>query len=125
MSRSLGGTSLTTRSPIVTVPALMSSSPATILRAVDLPQPDGPTSTMNSPSVMFRLKSLTAFAPPGYTLSTWSMTMRAIRRLPCGRLSLHRARRQPGNDPALEGDDEDDDWNGHDHGRRGPRADRL
>ena len=31
---------------------------------VDLPHPDGPTSTMNSRSLMARLKSRTASKPP-------------------------------------------------------------
>ena len=64
MSRSLGGRSLTTRSPIEIVPALISSSPAIVRSAVDLPQPDGPTSTMNSPSATSRLRPSTAFTPP-------------------------------------------------------------
>ena len=55
MSRSLGATSLTTRPPISIVPALGRSSPATMLSSVDLPQPDGPTSTVNSPLSMSRL----------------------------------------------------------------------
>ena len=75
MSRSFGGTSLTTLSPIVTVPALISSSPAIMRSAVDLPQPDGPTRTMNSPSVMSRLNSSTALTPPGYTLSILSIVI--------------------------------------------------
>src|SRR3954467_11301138 len=54
MSRSLGGMSLTTRPPISTVPALGRSSPATMLSSVDLPQPEGPTSTVNSPLSMSR-----------------------------------------------------------------------
>ena len=66
MSRSFEGTWFTTRSPILTVPAVMLSSPATIRRAVVFPHPDGPTSTMNSPSSTSRSKSLTAgAAPPG------------------------------------------------------------
>ena len=36
----------------------MSSSPATIRSAVVLPQPDGPTSTMNSPSAMLTAEVL-------------------------------------------------------------------
>src|SRR5213593_4749125 len=47
MSRSFGGRSLTTRSPIVISPAVISSSPATIRSVVDLPHPEGPTRTMN------------------------------------------------------------------------------
>src|SRR5215475_12915496 len=50
MSRSLGWTLLTTRSPIEIVPEVMFSSPASMRSKVDLPQPEGPTSTTNSPS---------------------------------------------------------------------------
>ena len=50
MSRSFGGTLLTTRSPMRISPAVMFSSPAIMRSSVDLPQPDGPTSTTNSPS---------------------------------------------------------------------------
>src|SRR5690349_2103981 len=50
MSRSLGWTLLTTRSPIEIVPEVMFSRPASIRSRVDLPQPEGPTSTTNSPS---------------------------------------------------------------------------
>src|SRR3954452_18321464 len=50
MSRSLGWTLLTTRSPIEMVPEVMFSRPASIRNSVDLPQPEGPTSTTNSPS---------------------------------------------------------------------------
>ena len=38
------------RSPIEIVPSVISSRPAIIRSSVDFPQPDGPTSTMNSPS---------------------------------------------------------------------------
>src|SRR4029450_3135891 len=50
MARSRAGRSLTTRSPIRTVPSEISSRPATIRRAVVFPHPDGPTRPMNSPS---------------------------------------------------------------------------
>src|SRR5947209_17081667 len=52
MSRCLGGTRFTTLPPIATSPSLISSSPAIMRSSVDLPQPDGPTSTQNSPSAM-------------------------------------------------------------------------
>src|SRR6516164_2760311 len=55
MSRSLGGTPLTTRSPILISPALTLSRPAIMASKVDLPQPEGPTSTTNSPSFTSRL----------------------------------------------------------------------
>src|SRR4029077_17053644 len=60
MSRSLGGRSFTTRSPMVISPPVISSSPATMRSVVDLPQPDGPTSTTYSLSRMWRFTSLTA-----------------------------------------------------------------
>src|ERR1700676_219633 len=50
MSRSLGWTLLTTRSPIEIVREVMFSTPASIRSKVDLPQPEGPTRTTNSPS---------------------------------------------------------------------------
>ena len=37
--------------PLIAIsPVVMSSSPAIMFRSVDLPQPDGPTRTRNSPS---------------------------------------------------------------------------
>ncbi len=68
MSRSLGGTSLTTRSPIRIVPLVASSRPAIIRSVVLFPQPDGPTRTTNSSSAMVNETRSTAFTPPGYTL---------------------------------------------------------
>ena len=52
MSRSFGGTLLTTRSPMRISPPEMFSRPAIMRRRVDLPQPDGPTRITNSPSTM-------------------------------------------------------------------------
>ena len=50
MSRSFGSSWFTTRPPIAISPALIGSRPATIRSSVDLPQPEGPTMTTNSPS---------------------------------------------------------------------------
>src|SRR5467141_3574131 len=50
MSRSLGCTLLTTRSPMEIVPEVLFSSPASIRNKVDLPHPEGPTSTTKAPS---------------------------------------------------------------------------
>src|SRR6266540_6038321 len=52
MSRSFDSTSFTTLPSIAIVPPVISSSPASMRSSVDLPQPDGPTSTVNSPSAM-------------------------------------------------------------------------
>src|SRR4051812_47055465 len=117
MSRSLGAIWLTTVSPIRTSPPVMSSSPAIIRSAVDLPDPDGPTRIMNSPSLMSKSMSRTASKPSGYRLVILSRTISAIPSPSW--LSLHGARRQPGDDAALEEQHEDDDGDGHDDRRRG------
>src|SRR5215471_1526285 len=60
MSRSLGGTKVTSFSPISTRPPSKGSSPASMRSAVVFPDPDGPTRTMNSPSLMSRSSASTA-----------------------------------------------------------------
>jgi len=65
MSRSLGGKLFTTRSPMEMVPEVISSRPAIDRSAVDFPHPEGPTRTMNSPSLISRLRSSTPLTPPG------------------------------------------------------------
>src|SRR5215210_8031686 len=78
MSRWRGGRSLTTWSPIKTLPPVMSSRPAIIRRAVDFPQPDGPTKTTNSPSGISRSILSTATTSSPKTLVTSSMVTSAI-----------------------------------------------
>src|ERR1700731_1112823 len=64
MSRSFGGTLLTTRSPMRISPAVMFSRPAIMRSRVDLPQPDGPTSTTNWPSsIAMSTPWMTCMAP--------------------------------------------------------------
>ena len=67
MSLSFGATSLTSFPSIYSSPSLISSSPATMRSVVDLPQPDGPTSTMNSLSLIEILTSWTAVTLLSYT----------------------------------------------------------
>src|SRR3954447_18988746 len=64
MSRLRGAKSVTSRSPIAIVPSVTSSRPASIRRSVDLPQPEGPTSTRNSPSAISSEMSSTAVTAP-------------------------------------------------------------
>src|SRR3954453_5603079 len=64
MSRCFGGTRLTTRPPIAISPSLISSSPAIIRSSVLLPQPDGPTSTVNSPSAISMLTPCSTCVEP-------------------------------------------------------------
>src|SRR6516164_8158586 len=114
MSRSLGDLVFTTCSPMRSVPEVMSSRPAIMLSVVDFPQPDGPTRMTNSPSAMSRLKSSTASDPSGKRLVMCSSTMGATC-LSLTPLALDRAGRQPGDDPPLEEQHEDDDRDGDDH----------
>ena len=65
ISRSFGATSFTVLSPIEISPSVMSSRPATILSRVVLPQPEGPTRTTNSPSLIVMLTSSSALVPFG------------------------------------------------------------
>ena len=64
MSRSFDSTSLTTLPSIAIVPPVISSSPASMRSSVDLPQPDGPTRTTNSPSLMSKLTPCRTFVVP-------------------------------------------------------------
>ena len=55
MLRLAGSRSLTFLSPMIRSPPVISSRPAIMRSSVDLPQPEGPTSTMNSPSLISTL----------------------------------------------------------------------
>ena len=93
MSRSRGARSLTTSPPMRSSPSEMSSSPAIIRRAVDFPQPEGPTRITNSPSFISRLRLLTASVPSGYRLVTPSNTMSAMAAtLPTGQIVATRSK---------------------------------
>ncbi len=64
ISRSAGSTAFTFLPPIDTVPSVMVSRPAIILSSVDLPQPEGPSSTVKEPSGMASDTPFTASTPP-------------------------------------------------------------
>src|SRR5688500_14847012 len=76
-SRSRGARSVTSRSPIQTRPSVASSRPAIRRSSVDLPQPDGPTRTRNSPSSIRRETSSTATTSPPKAFVTSSRTISA------------------------------------------------
>ena len=59
-----GSRPFTTSPPNVTSPDVMVSSPATMRSRVDLPQPDGPTSTQKLPSGIANVMSRTAVMAP-------------------------------------------------------------
>src|SRR6266536_6618997 len=74
-SRERGGRSVTSAPSIAIEPVLASSSPAIMRRSVDLPQPDGPTRTRNSPLPISSETSSTATTSPLKTLPTCSRTI--------------------------------------------------
>ena len=64
MSRCDGCTSFT-RAPLMRIsPSVTDSSPAIMLSRVDLPQPDGPTSTRKSPSSTAMSMRFSTSVPP-------------------------------------------------------------
>src|SRR6201987_6228591 len=71
MSRSFGGTELTTRWSILTSPSVTLSSPAMMASKVDLPQPEGPTRTTNSPVLTSRSIPLSTGTEPKFFLTCW------------------------------------------------------
>src|SRR6478609_596771 len=106
MSRSAGSSSLTTRSPIQTWPPEISSRPATMRSSVDLPQPDGPTMTMNSRSSISALTpwmTCSSCLPLPYFLTTFLREMAAI--LLFSRALLLFGVHQALDEPALHQDD--------------------
>src|ERR1041384_4002675 len=64
--RARGGISLTISPPIMRSPLVCRSSPQMMRRNVVLPQPDGPSKTMNSPFGTSRLIPLTAGTSPNF-----------------------------------------------------------
>src|SRR5262249_42767218 len=84
MSRSFGGTSLTTSPSTAIFPALTSSRPAIIRKVVVLPQPEGPTSTTNSLSAMSRSMPRTASVSSKRLWSLRSETCAMCEALPLG-----------------------------------------
>src|ERR1044071_9333248 len=85
MFRSIGGTPLTSSSPIQTSPLVASSRPAAMRSTVVFPEPDGPTTTMNSPSAISRSSESTTFVPPG---KSFVSCLKSIRAIACSRLSV-------------------------------------
>ena len=81
MLRSAGLTPLMGRPLMKISPEVISSSPATMLSSVDLPQPEGPTSTRNSPSSTEMLVSWSTCTEPK-DLVTFSMSRKPMAATP-------------------------------------------
>src|SRR6516164_10871569 len=106
MSRSFGCRWFTTRPPMAMVPLVISSSPAIMRSVVDLPQPDGPTRTTNSRSLIARSISLTAITGPYALCSLLRTTSAMISDL------------QPADHVSLSKQRDDQRRHERDHGRR-------
>src|SRR6201986_4959602 len=128
MSRSLGGTKVTSFSPISTRPPSRGSSPASMRSAVVLPDPDGPTRTMNSPSLMSRSRASTAggaslaYTRVASTYFTPAMgDLRLVRHRLRGRsrVSLDGSHGQAADQRPLGDPADDDDRDRSHRGRRG------
>src|SRR5262245_24703215 len=109
MSRSRGRTSLTSRPSISIVPLSMSSSPAIVLSRVDLPQPDGPTSTANSPEDTFRSMPRSTSTGPKRLCSPWMVSSAMVGS------PLDRAHRDAAHQEALHGGDREKDRDRAEH----------
>src|SRR6266545_1653985 len=115
-SRSRGERSFTTRPSTLISPDVGSSRPARIRRAVVFPEPDGPTSTTNSPSPISNETSSSASTWPN-RFDTRSNSTTAI-----SASTLHRARQHSLDEVALEEHVQHDDRQGHDDGSRRQQA---
>src|ERR1700710_1642068 len=100
MSRRCGETPLTRSPPIRTSPPSTFSSPAIMRSVVDLPHPDGPTSTANEPSGTLRLRSSTTRRPPGNVFTSDLSSSSAIS-------PLYRSGEEARDDVALEEAEQD------------------
>src|SRR3984957_6045519 len=78
MSRSFGATELTIRPSMRISPSLAVSRPAIMARSVDLPQPDGPTSAMNSPVCASRSIPLRTSTEPKRLVSRETVSVAMI-----------------------------------------------
>src|SRR3954447_20448914 len=93
MLRSFGCSRLTTRSPIATSPEVTGSSPAIMRSKVDLPHPEGPSRTTNSPSAMARSSPSITLTLPYALLTSLTVTEAIVRPSPCRPPGVSRAMR--------------------------------
>src|ERR1700682_4427321 len=107
MSRFLGATSVTSRPLMRMPPEVTVSRPAIMRNAVVLPQPEGPSSTMNSPGATLSESSCrTVSGPKAFERRSRSTVMAAS--------SLDRAKQQTLGDVFLQRDGERHHRRNHD-----------
>src|SRR6266508_5105084 len=113
--RLAGATSLARAPSMNRSPEVISSSPAMRRRSVDLPQPEGPTKTANSRSVMSSETPLITATSPKSLRTSLSCTVAMALTL----RSLHGAEREAAHELPLAHPPEDEDGSdGHGRGRR-------
>src|SRR5258708_29365056 len=120
MSLSLGGTSVTSWWPISTRPLSIGSRPASRRRAVVLPEPDGPTRTMNSPS---RISRSSASSAGGVSLANTRVADTYFTLATGDLQSLDSSHRQASDQRALGDPADDDDRHRGDRCCRGQGSD--
>src|SRR5580698_1388744 len=111
MSRSFGATELTSLPSMRISPSLTLSRPAIMARSVDLPQPDGPTSAMNSPVFASRTMPLRASTEPQRLCSRETVSVAMIA------LSFDGALGQAANEIFAAEEIDQERGNGADHHR--------
>src|SRR6218665_781436 len=107
MSRALGGKVSTRRAPTWISPLPTCSRPASMRSKVDLPQPEGPSSTRNSRSATSNVILAATFFPPKLLLTPRS-EMAAMMGVSATRSGLDATGRHAGDDIALHAKVEDD-----------------
>src|SRR3984957_4964382 len=112
MSRSFGATELTILPSMRISPSLAVSSPAIIANSVDLPQPDGPTSAMNSPVCASRSIPLRTSTEPKRLVSRETVSVAIVAR------SFDGALGQSANKILAAEQEDQERRNGADHHRR-------
>src|SRR4029077_40933 len=111
MSRSFGATELTSLPSMRISPSLTVSRPAIMARSVDLPQPEGPTSAMNSPVCASRSIPLRTSTEPKRLVSRETLSVAMIA------LSLDGALREPADEILAAEQINQERRNGADHHR--------
>src|SRR5215831_15595352 len=114
--RLAGGTLLTSTPSISIRPPVTSSSPAISRSKVDLPQPDGPTKTTNSPSSISRSTDGMTVTSPKDLFTPFRMIFPLMPKSPGYRPSFDRSERQTAHQLPLGEPAEHQDRR-HRHGR--------
>src|SRR5579863_10104241 len=115
--RCAGPTLLTSLPSMRIWPDEMSSNPAMSLSSVDLPQPEGPTKTVNSPSSTFRSTPLMTAMPPKALRTCLSSMLPIVASFDWSKL-LDGAEGEAAHELALREPSQNQDWRDRQHRSR-------